>query len=546
MKQVILLAMIAMTSFAAKSQTTNEGKDFLYYERYTSAENTFKKLLATNPSDEAAAYYLGQALIGQEKLKEAKDLYMQKMSANPNSPLILAGVGHTEILEGKTADARQHFETAISLSKGKDVEVLNAVGFANSNYESKKGDAAYAVDVLTRATQIKKFNDPSVLVNLGDAYRKMGNGGEAVTAYDKALALNPNYARAAYRKGRVYQSQGKVQEELYIGLYNDAIAKDAKFAPVYSTLFNYFYETDVPRSAQYLEKYLVNSDDDGSACLYRTSIEYAQGNFQTAINKADQCLSAPGANAKLYQLKAFSYKRLKDTANANKNFQEYFAKQNPEKLEGGDYAAYAALLVNYPGNEMKVEEYTNRAVMMDSLPANKISYVNTIAKAYEENENYAGAALWYAKLLAVKKNYSNVDIFNAGYNYYAANKFDSSNKYFTLYTEKYPEDIMGYYMLGNASAQLDSTGKLGLAVPYYEKTIEIGLADTTKAQAINRVINAYKFFIGYYANVKADYPKAVEYVDRGLMLIPGDPTLVSYKAALTKQPAKKPTPNPQK
>ena len=544
MKQMILLVAMAVTVFAAKSQSINEGKDFLYYERYTSAENVFKKLLATNPSDEAAAYHLGQSLIGLERLPEAKALYLQKLSANPNSPLILAGVGHVELLEGKTADARQHFETAISLSKGKDIDVLNAVGFANSNYDSKKGDAAYAVDVLTRATLIKKFNDPSVFTNLGDAYRKMGNGGEAVSAYDRALSINPNYARAAYRKGRVYQSQGSVQEELYLSLYNEAIAKDAKFAPVYSTLFNYFYEIDVPRSAQYLEKYLTSSDDDGNACMYRTSIEYAQGNFQKAVDKANSCLLVSGANPKLYQLKAFSYKRLKDTANANKNFQDYFAKQNPEKLEGGDYAAYASLLVNYPGNEMKVEEYTNRAVMMDTLAVNKASYINTIAKSYEEAENYAGAAKWYSRLLAVKKNYTNVDIFNAGYSYYAANKFDSSNRYFTLYTEKYPEDIMGYYMLGNASAQIDSTGSLGLAVPFYEKTIAIGLADTTKPQAINRVINAYKFFIGYYANAKKDFPKALEYVDRGLMLVPGDPTLVGYRAALSKQPTKKPAPKP--
>ncbi len=548
MKKMILFVAIAFVGFAAKSQSINEGKDFLYYERYTSAESTFKKILAANPNDATAAYYLGQALIGLDRVKEAKDMYLEKLSANPNSALILVGVGHAELLEGKTAEARQRFETAISISKGKEVDVFNAIGFANSNYESKKGDAAYAVDVLTRATQVKKFNDPSVYVNLGDAYRKMGNGGEAVSAYDKALALNPNYARAAYRKGRVYQSQGRVQEDLYIGLYNEAVTKDAKFAPVYSTLFNYFYETDVPRSAQYLEKYLTNSDDDGSACMYRTSIQYAQGNFQQAITKADECLQSGGAtaNAKLYQLKAFSYKRLKDTANANKYFQEYFAKQNPDKLEGGDFAAYAALLVNYPGNEMKVEEYTNRAVMMDSVAANRVSYITTIAKAYEDAGNTAGAGLWYGKLLDVKKNYTNVDIFNAGYNFYSANKFDSSNKYFTLYTQKYPNDIMGYYMLGNASAQIDSTGKLGLAVPYYEKTIEIGMADTTKSQAINRVINAYKFFIGYYANAKNDVPKAIEYVDKGLLLIPNDPTLISYKAALTKQkqPARNPAPKP--
>ena len=52
MKQMILLVAMVVTVFTAKSQSINEGKDFLYYERYTSAENVFKKLLATNPSDE--------------------------------------------------------------------------------------------------------------------------------------------------------------------------------------------------------------------------------------------------------------------------------------------------------------------------------------------------------------------------------------------------------------------------------------------------------------------------------------------------------------
>ena len=53
--------------------------------------------------------------------------------ANSNNPLLLAGMGHIELLEGKTQDARNRFETAISLSQGKNVAVLNAVGFANVN-----------------------------------------------------------------------------------------------------------------------------------------------------------------------------------------------------------------------------------------------------------------------------------------------------------------------------------------------------------------------------------------------------------------------------
>ena len=54
-----------------------------------------------------------------------KKLYLEKLQQNPNSPLVMVGVGHVELMENKKEDARNHFETAISLSKGKSIDVLN-------------------------------------------------------------------------------------------------------------------------------------------------------------------------------------------------------------------------------------------------------------------------------------------------------------------------------------------------------------------------------------------------------------------------------------
>jgi hypothetical protein len=53
-------------------------------------------------------------------------------------------MGHIELMEGKNNDARQRFETAVSLSKGKDVQVLNAI--ARANVDAKAGDATYAIE----------------------------------------------------------------------------------------------------------------------------------------------------------------------------------------------------------------------------------------------------------------------------------------------------------------------------------------------------------------------------------------------------------------
>jgi hypothetical protein len=38
-------------------------------------------------------------------------------------PLVLVGMGHVELIEGKTNEARQRFEAAISMSRGKKVTI---------------------------------------------------------------------------------------------------------------------------------------------------------------------------------------------------------------------------------------------------------------------------------------------------------------------------------------------------------------------------------------------------------------------------------------
>ncbi|HEX2682700.1 MAG TPA: tetratricopeptide repeat protein, partial [Ferruginibacter sp.] len=240
-----------------RSQSIDDGKKFLYYEKFISAKNVFQQLVNANPNNDEAIYWLGQTLIAPDEDKDiegAKAVYQKGLAANPNSALLNAGMGHVELLEGKTQQARNHFETALSLSKS--VDVLDAVGFANGDFDSKYGDAAYAVEKLTQATNTKKFRDARIMTDLGDAYRKAGDGGAAQRAYEAALTMDPTYARAKYRLGRIYQSQGSNQQGIFLPYYNEAIALDPNYTKVYWTLHQYFYETDVVKSATYLDKYL--------------------------------------------------------------------------------------------------------------------------------------------------------------------------------------------------------------------------------------------------------------------------------------------------
>ena len=523
------------------AQSIDDGKNFMYYERYKSAKDVFQKLLAANPANEEAAYWLGQAYISPDDrtdkdLADAKALYQSKLTTNPNSPLLIAGMGHIALIEGKKEDARSRFETAVSLSQGKSIAVLNAVGFANGNPDSKNGDAAYAIDKLKQATQVKKFNDPDVYANLGDAYRKFADGGNAISSYEAALALNPKYARATYRIGKVYQTQGASQEPIYMKYFDDAIAMDPKYAPAYYNLFQYYYENNVSRSAEYLDKWLANSDDDPKACYYKASLKYAQGLFNDAIMKANECITAGGNNPypNLFGLKALSYNRLKDSVNAKNNYEEYFKHQAPDKIGAGDYSSYAALLLKFPGNEARAAELVEKAVLLDTLETNKVSYLKGLAKAYEDQKKYREAGYWYTRILDIKKDFGKVDLYNAGYSYYRSAIFDTAIILFNRYAAKYPEDIFGFYMVGKASSGIDTTMMMGLANPAYEKAIQIGEAAADKSKVKTQLAGAYKYMIAYAANVLKDKASALEFCEKALALDPTDQEAVSYKDAISK------------
>lgn len=550
-KGFLLLVAVLFTGLV-KAQTIQEGKDLLYYEKYVSAKELFQKLVDANPNNTEAVYWLGQALLGPDNNKDiagAKALYLKTLSANSSDALLTAGVGHVELLEGKTQEARNHFETAISLSGGKSIAVLNAVGMANGDFYSKAGDANYAIQKLTQATQIKGFKDPDVYANLGDAYRKLADGGKAQQSYEAALALNPKYARGKYRIGRIYQTQGRGQEEIFMRYYNEAIALDANYTPVFYTLYQYFYETNVPKSAEYLAKYLQakGPKDEPDGCRLTATLSYAQGLFAETVKQVDGCIAAAGANVnpKLYGLRGYAYNRLGDSVNAKLSFDEFFKKEKPADIGSGDYKTYAEILLKFPGNESLAGTFLEKAIDADSTEAGKVALIKSIASKYEAQKMYKEAADWYSRILTVKKDPGKVDLYNAGYNFNRGGAYQQSIDVFNKYIAKYPDESFGYFMNGRNFAKLDSLDASGEALKNYAKIVDMTDAIKDKPGEKDRIKSSLRYLIEFYANVRRSKDTAILYTDKGIALDPADTDFVNIKDQLSKmtiKPAATPAP----
>jgi len=540
-----LIAM-AISVGALMAQSVDQGKKFLYYQRYKSAQEQFEKAIAANPNDINAIYWLGQTYLANKDLKNgqtmAKDLYQKAFATNGSAPLILAGVGHIELLEGKNNDARQRFETAISLSKAKDIDVLNAIGQANADVNAKAGDPAYAIEKLNLATQVKNFKNPLTYSIMGDAYRKQVDGGGAVTSYGKALSIDPKYAEAKWKIGRIYLTQNN--KEAFLPAFEEAIQLDPNYAPAYYELYYYWYfHSDVNKAITYFDKYITLTDPKPTDEYDKIGNLYAAKKYADAIAKSQAKLSAEGDNAdpRYYRLIAYSYNDQGDSVNAKKALDQFFAKQKPEGFVPMDYSFRAELMAKFPESQADALTSYQKAVEADTSMEGKLDLLGKAAALAKRIGQREAEANFLKQLYGLKKNPSNVDLYNLGQAYYQSKNYKVADSIFCgVYETKYPEEIIGYLWCARAKqAQDDSTGSGGLAVEAYDKLAQMGRKiDSVKYKA--QIVSSYSFLASYYNNIKKDKETAISYLQKILEVDPANPDAPKFIEILKRPPAKQP------
>lgn len=538
MKKISLsLVAIVMGISLAFAQSVEQGRKSFYYERYKSAREAFEKVLASNPNDINAVYWLGQTLIEQKDSVSAKALYQKALSSNGNAPLLLAGMGHIELLEGKTNDARQRFETAISLTKGRDIQVLNAIGRANAL--AKAGDANYAIEKLTLATQVKGFNDPNTYLILGDAYRKNIDGGGAVTAYTKASGLDNKLAAAQYKIGKVYLTQNN--KEYFLPAFERALEIDPAYTPASYELFYYWYFRDVNKAEQYLNQYAANFDPGPEVEYLKTDFRYAKGDFAGAKARAQELITQFGdkVNPRMYRMIAYTSDTLGDIAGAKQAMNTFLSKADSSLVLPADYVELANINAKIPGSEQEAFMNLQTAVTLDTAAEKKVEYITKAAALAKKLGDRKQEAAWLGVAYRMDPKPSQTDLYNWAFASYQAAEYKTADSLFCgVYQTLYPNEIYGYLWCARTRLAMDTAWESGLAAPAYEKLAEMATKiDSVKYRA--QILQSYSQLAAYYNNVKKDKDKAIENLRRILQIDPGNADAQKFIDILTK-PAKAP------
>jgi tetratricopeptide (TPR) repeat protein len=551
MRSVFLLVLTLAVGMV-HAQTVDPARRFIYYERYKSAKDLLEKALASNPNNIDAMYWLGQVYIETKDTAAAKALYQRGLASNGSAPLLLAGMGQVELMEGKVHEAKQRFETAISLTKGKDIQVLNAI--ARANVEARAGDANYAIEKANQATQVKGFNDPETYLLMGDAYRKNIDGGGAVTAYNKALALNPKLAAAKYKIGKVYLTQNN--KEYFLPAFEESIQMDPAYLPALFELFYYYYFRDVNKAEQYLNQYVSNADQGPDIDYLKTDFTYAKADFAGARTKAQQLINQYGdkVNPRMYRMIAYTSDTLGDLAGAKQAMNTYLSKADPESVLPADYLELANINSKIPQSQSEAFMNYQTAIDKDTSLENKIKYINDAAELAKKLGDRKQQAAWLGIAYRMNKNPNQNDLYNYGYAHYQAGNYDSAiNIFCNQYESKYPNEIFGYLWCARANEAKDTTKLTDAAVTAYEKLAQMSMSiDSSKYKGQAKTA-LYK--LATNANdFKKDSRAALAYINQILVIDPADPNAQKIKEILekainkpqrtqtttTKPPAKKP------
>ncbi|MBC7424075.1 MAG: hypothetical protein H7334_11550 [Ferruginibacter sp.] len=524
MKYISLSILSLCLMLSAQSQTIADAKKSIYYGRDESAKKILQTIVSAPPADPDAVYLLGELCLRQGNLYAAYNIYTEKAGAmlqeaynKKKSPLVYIGWAHVLLDTGRAAEGKALMENILNETKYKNVDALRAIAIVNM--DSTTGDLQRAIQLLGLAINRDK-KDATLYNLLGDAYRKLHDGSNAVLNYILALQVDPANTEALYKNGKIYKTQNN--PDIYMEKFKEAYATDSTYTPVLYELYQYYFSRDVYYAQLYFTKYIEHSDPDPQQAYLAADLDYISKKYTEAIAKAIEVLHTEGgiSQPRLYKLIAYSYAALGDSSKAFNYMNQYFDKQDTTGYVAKDFFLQGQLMEKESQDTSHIIATYTKGLSLEKEVANKVDYLNNLIRIASASNNNLQEAYWRGELYTTKPNASNLDLYKWGMALYQGSSYQKADSVFAIYQYKYPDQLYGYLYRAKSNTYLDSAMEKGLAVPYYKKLIEVAEKDEVKNKTV--LVMAYEYLAAYEANVTKHYAASLEYFDKLLALDPAN------------------------
>jgi tetratricopeptide (TPR) repeat protein len=508
---LILLFLIILSISVVYGQDTeiNDAKRLVEREQFDKASAVLKKAQATYPDATELWYFLGTTQLESGDPALGRQSYEKGISLNEKEALNYAGRGKTFLLAGDIEKAEVDFNKALSLSRSKNVSVLNAVA---EGYLAKDKLTDKALTILLKARDLDD-RSTETLVLLGHAYLKKNDGGKAVTSYENAAALNPASAKPHYAIGLVYlRSRNYDAAEI---AFTKALQVDPAYTLAYKELGELSYQKkDGEQAVRHYKKYLELTERPRDGQLRYAFFLFMAKDFQQANQVFSSIISAGNVTPTTKRYYAYSLYEAGEFEKSAAAFKTYFEEYGEKNIEALDYNYYGKLLLKENNDSLAIKTFEKSLSVEKNQPEIVQLYGETLLKA----KKYEEASTAFETLSTMKK-LSSQDLYAQGRAYYFNNQYEKADTVFQKLIILQPNMTVGYIWAGRTKSNLDPESENGLAKPYYEAAIEKAASSPEKNK--QELKEAYSY-LGYFYFLKNDRAVCKTYWEKVLQLDPND------------------------
>lgn len=502
LKSVSAAVLAIFVASTIQAQTLKDAVKYSNNEQYDLADETFKKLLVSEPANGDVYYYYGKNFITTEDLDSAEVLFKLGSAKAPTNPLNYIGLGSVQMYRGKKTEGLALIDKGVQWGDNKSIPVFIEAAYSLINAPTK--DTAQAMKYLVKARELdfgkdKKPKTAALYIALGDVFLEANKGGDAMNNYELAISLDKSNVRAYLRQGQLWLRARNFESALKS--YNEAIKVDSSFAPAYREKGEFYFLFDKYGLAkEQYKKYLSLAKNNFKARVRYAKFLFLAKQYNDYLNEADVIFKTDTNIVVLKRLKAYSYYEIRKYDEGLKSMNKFLSQQPKDKLIPQDFEYYGKLLLKNNQDSLALK------VLLDvyAQDTSRKELTGDIGGAYLKMKNYGEAIKYFSIKTTLPKGVITADWLNLGLAYYQLGQYGKADSSFAKASALQPDAAIAYLKRAQANSKMDPDSKNGLAKPFYEAYIsKIKPEDVDKNK--KQLCEAYSYLGSYYLTVAKDY-----------------------------------------